>query len=637
MVLSDSDSEDDTAELSDKTRLLARNTSAFSAARARSPEEDGGGGGAADNGNNAVGEDGEGGGGALPQKRLRAMSAQAIEIAENAAIIQGREKDRVEARREEDARKRVKSRDVKRFSSADYFKKAGVTAENRHARTEEEAKLNEELKQGGTMELDDLKSELRGSDLKTLEAAQRLAKEESSLVPDVTIFVEAERRTRMKPHLRLPPATEAAPHPARAKELVAYANDPESEQLDEMLLVGGVSKIVIAGGVATEAFTNAVLDWLFSFICWHKSQEVVDAVLESMLTIANAGSKLSGKGALGTNIPISPRKGSRPTDNAGGGGSAGADSDCSREARLEAMFKALALCAAPFKPRAASITTITGTTLATEPAPATASNSTAESKGKSKGKGISDSQWPSYSRWLTMYFSEYSASTPHTRVLMIKSLPLGGRAQGVKYRSLIKLVAELARMASTDSGDTTPLKGAFAPLKRTISARTETEPVAAHAVVPVTKGELLHNLCVAVKSLSKKVPKRPEPFIRCIVETAAVAIDHCIGTILQNKPATGRRPTESMAALASTVNRWTSKISDKDKGGGFSVACARQKDIVREVHRRLTILSGGALIGGSNSSGGGKAAKRASQEATPQQGMLSFASGSKQLQTSGSA
>lgn len=32
MVLSDSDSEDDTAELSDKTRLLARNTSAFSAA-----------------------------------------------------------------------------------------------------------------------------------------------------------------------------------------------------------------------------------------------------------------------------------------------------------------------------------------------------------------------------------------------------------------------------------------------------------------------------------------------------------------------------------------------------------------------------------------------------------------------------
>lgn len=587
----------------------------------------------------------------------------------------------------------------------------------------------------------------------------------------------------------------------------------------------------------------------------HKSQEVVDAVLESMLTIANAGagasalraaaaaaagatppapapaasgvgwqpsaqslvealcdlgatsdslrlsflgSKLSGKGALGTNIPISPRKGSRPTDNAGGGGSAGADSDCSREARLEAMFKALALCAAPFKPRAASITTITGTTLATEPAPATASNSTAESKGKSKGKGkqsaaaataaaavaavaasasmkdtdtlvkvclhvcsqmsadatlqavwysvrrcvsallegISDSQWPSYSRWLTMYFSEYSASTPHTRVLMIKSLPLGGRAQGVKYRSLIKLVAELARMASTDSGDTTPLKGqsdaeddgdgdgdsdgdadaamdggggdgdnasvspgAFAPLKRTISARTETEPVAAHAVVPVTKGELLHNLCVAVKSLSKKVPKRPEPFIRCIVETAAVAIDHCIGTILQNKPATGRRPTESMAALASTVNRWTSKISDKDKGGGFSVACARQKDIVREVyvmrlgvggpsclkryfrtlrrrryssastklhplsfvvalsaiqlilmrtilmtpyyafyrHRRLTILSGGALIGGSNSSGGGKAAKRASQEATPQQGMLSFASGSKQLQTSGSA
>ena len=54
-------------------------------------------------------------------------------------------------------------------------------------------------------------------------------------------------------------------------------------------------------------------------------------------------------------------------------------------------------------------------------------------------------------------------------------------------------------------------------------------------------------------------------------------------------------------------------------------------------HRRLTILSGGALIGGSNSSGGGKAAKRASQEATPQQGMLSFASGSKQLQTPGSA
>ena len=39
----------------------------------------------------------------------------------------------------------------------------------------------------GTMELDDLKSELRGSDLKTLEAAQRLAKEESSLVPDVDI------------------------------------------------------------------------------------------------------------------------------------------------------------------------------------------------------------------------------------------------------------------------------------------------------------------------------------------------------------------------------------------------------------------------------------------------------------------
>ena len=73
----------------------------------------------------------------------------------------------------------------------------------------------------------------------------------------------------MKPHLRLPPATEAAPHPARAKELVAYANDPESEQLDEMLLVGGVSKIVIAGGVATEAFTNAVLDWLFSSICWY--------------------------------------------------------------------------------------------------------------------------------------------------------------------------------------------------------------------------------------------------------------------------------------------------------------------------------------------------------------------------------
>ena len=133
--------------------------------RARSPEEDGGGGGAADNGNNAVGEDGEGGGGALPQKRLRAMSAQAIEIAENAAIIQGREKDRVEARREEDARKRVKSRDVKRFSSADYFKKAGVTAENRHARTEEEAKLNEELKQGGFKEQKKrLEEELAGDD-----------------------------------------------------------------------------------------------------------------------------------------------------------------------------------------------------------------------------------------------------------------------------------------------------------------------------------------------------------------------------------------------------------------------------------------------------------------------------------------
>jgi len=32
MVLSESDSEDETTELSDKTRLLARNTSAFSAA-----------------------------------------------------------------------------------------------------------------------------------------------------------------------------------------------------------------------------------------------------------------------------------------------------------------------------------------------------------------------------------------------------------------------------------------------------------------------------------------------------------------------------------------------------------------------------------------------------------------------------